>query len=123
MNRKDALIFEIAKLFIDIFLIPLSFIKIFHYVAVLPGENANGEPITGRFDYFYSIYDKLFLENLLIILWVAFALIIISAVLAILNIAIKDNKKLLTASHITFGIAAGFFLITLIFAATIVYTY
>ena len=59
MRKKTSLIVEIVKLIANCVALPLCFIKIFHEVAVLPGFDSNGEATTGRFDYYYSVFDKL----------------------------------------------------------------
>lgn len=123
MKRKIALLVEISKIIINCLSVPLYFIKTFHEVAVLPGRNENGEFITGRFDYYYSVFDKFSREGILFFLWLSVAIIIVSSTISILSIVIKDNKKLMIVSHIIFGVSIVLFLSVLFVAASISYSY
>lgn len=100
----------------------LCFIKIFHDVAILPGEEVNGEVDTFRVDHYYSICDKFGRENLVYLLWVTVAAIAASVIISS-TIIVKDNKKIRLASHIAFGLSTLLFLVSLLVAAGINYCY
>lgn len=123
MKRKTVLIFEICKIFVNFLFVPLYFIKIYHSVAALPGIGADEETVVIRKDCFYSVYDKFARENFLPLLFVSFALILVSVTVSVCASAIKDNKKLTVASHVLFGISAVFFLSLLLIGACIIYCY
>lgn len=123
MSRKVSYITEACKIFLNCLAVALSFIKIFHEVAVLPGEDANGGFITTSIDYFYSVYDKFSRESLLPFLGVSLALLVASSAASVLSIVIKDGAKLKLASHIVFGLSATVFLAVMIVAAGIRYCY
>ena len=120
MKRKPLLIFEICKIILNCLFVPMYFIKIYHEVAVIPGIDENGEEILGRFDHYYSVYDKFSRENILFLLLGSAVLIIASVTLAVCSIAIKNNKDLAVASHVIFGISAGVFLLLLTVGACII---
>ena len=123
MKRKTTFIVEIVKIIINCVMVPLYFIKLFCDEAVLPGYNENGEPIVGRFYYYYSIFDKIDREGIAYILWCAIAIIIASITLSILCTTIKKSKALKIASHIVFGVAIIMFFVLLFIAGNIRYGY
>lgn len=123
MNGKTERIIGIGKIFASCIAFVLCFIKMYHEVAVLPGETENGEPITCRFDYFYSVYDKFSRENLLPLLGFTLAFLIAGAVLSVLDLAIKDKKVLKIAGNVTVAVAFVLFIATIIVANFIWYAY
>lgn len=123
MKRKTTFIVEIVKIIINCVMVPLYFIKLFCDEAVLPGYNENGEPIVGRFYYYYSIFDKIDREGIAYLLWVAIAIIIASITLSVLCMTIKERKALKLASYIVFGVAIIMFFVLLFIAGNIRYGY
>ncbi|MDE6586513.1 MAG: hypothetical protein K2K80_07530 [Clostridia bacterium] len=123
MEKNRVLITAISKIVINCIMAVLCFIKIIQEVAVLPGFDENGEEITAREDYFFSVYEKLSGVGLSFLLWAALAIIVASVILSVLCIVIKDNKKLSIASRIVFGPSICMFLIAFLTARLIWYNY
>ncbi len=89
-------------------LIPLFFLKIIHEVSVISGKDGNGNLITYRQDYYYSIIDNLKYDSMYFIN-ISFALILLSIFFSILSLFFK-NKTLIIISHIVSLISLIFFL-------------
>lgn len=123
MKRKTELIIGIGKIFASCLAFALCFIKIFHEVAVLPGVDSDGNDITGRFDYYYSVYDKFSRENLLPLLGFTLAFLLAGAILPVLDLVIKDKKVLKIMGSVTVAVALVLFLATIIVANFIWYAY
>ncbi len=109
MKRRTDFIAEIVKIIINCITIPLYFIKLICEVAVLPGIDENGENITVRFYYYYSIFEKVNRERMAYLVWVAIAIIIVSITLSVLSIIFKEKKPLKIASLILFIVAVVLF--------------
>lgn len=122
-RNKWEIAVEIGKILISCSAACLYFIKIFHEVGMLPGIDQFGETVIVQNDYYYSVYDKFFRENLLFLLWLSVAAIASSLVVSVCALAKGGSKKLKTASHILFGISALLFFINLATAASISYRY
>lgn len=120
-NKREIAV-EIGKILISCSAACLYFIKIFHEVGMLPGIDQFGETVIVQNDYYYSVCDKFFRENLLFLLWLSVAAIASSLVVSVCALA-KGGKKIRTASHILFAISALLFFINLATAASISYCY
>lgn len=123
MKRKTTFIIEMVKIIINCVIVPLYFIKFFCDEAVLPSYNENGEPIIGRFYYYYSIFDKINREGRAYLLWCAVAIIIASITLSILRLTMKESKALKIASYVVFAISIIMFFVLLFIAENIKYKY
>lgn len=123
MKDNPAFKGEIVKAVINCALIPLCFIKIFCEIAVLPGIEENGEPITTRNYYYQSIFDRLSREGMEYLLWISVALIGLSIILCLLNTVVRGNKILKISSNAIFGISIAYFLILLFLSFCMMHTY
>ncbi len=119
MRKILSVVLEAAKVFLNVLMGALCFIKIDHDVAHLP----NAEGGIGKVDYFYSIYDKLVREELQFLVYLALAVMAISVVLSVFTFLVKDNRKIKIASHIIFAVSALFFLVLLFYTMQIQYRY
>ena len=119
MRKILSVVLEAVKVFLNVLMGALCFIKIDHDVAHLP----NAEGGIGKFDYFYSIYDKLVREELQFLVYLALAVMAISVLLSIFTVLVKDNRKIKIASHIIFAVSALFFLVLLFYTMQIQYGY
>lgn len=115
MKKISKSIAQIVEIVLCIILLYLFFVKIFHEVAVLPGYTSEGQFITLRVDYYYSIIDNL-KQNGLYLIHFSGAVIIGSIMINVIAL-IVNNNKLKIASHIVFGCSVTIFLIVLIIAA------
>jgi len=59
MDNKQQKIFKFVQLGALILYAVLPFLKLYHYVAMLPGEDSEGNFIIGRFDHYYSAYENI----------------------------------------------------------------
>lgn len=123
MRSKVTVIIEAGKIAVIALLISLIFIKIFHEGAVLPGIDENGETITHRFDYYFSIYTRMKREGSTFFPWVTVVALTACMALSVWHIVVRDNVKIATASHICFGVTVIVFLILYFIAASFVYNY
>lgn len=123
MKKIKALIVDIVKIIINCIMVPLYFIKLFCDKAVLPGVNENGETIVNISYYHYSIFYKIDRAGISFLLWIAIATIIVSIVLSVLSMVMKDKKALKIASYIVFGVTVILFFVLLFIAWTISYKY
>ena len=123
MKKKSALTIEIVKLIVDCIVLPLYFVKFFHEVAVLPGFSDEGEQITNRIDYYYSIFDKISREGLSALLWISVVITVASVALCVANLIVKGNKSLKVVSNVVFAIAIVLFFVLLLISAGIRYSY
>ncbi len=119
MKKAFLFIIEIIKACLNILMGALCFIKIDHDVAHIP--NADGG--IGRFDYYYSIYDKLLRENQQFLVYIALAVMAVSVVLSVFAVAIKDNRKIRIAGNIIFALSVIFFFVLLFYTMQIQYGY
>lgn len=119
MKKAILYIFEALKACLNFLMGALCFIKIDHDVAHIP--NANGE--IGKFDYYYSIYDKLLREDLQFLVYIALTIMAASVALSVVTCVLSDNRKLRIASHIIFALSAIFFLALLFYTMQIHYGY
>ncbi len=117
MKIKMHNILSIIEILINISLLPLFNIKLFHEVAVLPSIDENGNMITKKFYYYYSIIDNLKYDP---VDWIriSVALIIMSIIYCILSFFIK-HKNMKIASHI-FAICSILFFLLVLFLASLV---
>jgi hypothetical protein len=121
MKKISKYLVSAVEIIIDIALIPLYFVKMFHEVAVLPGVDADGIFITGRFDYYYSPLENLQYDSVFLI-YIAIGLLAVSVMLAIATM-IKDNKKLRIINYIVFAIAVLFAVFVILLASTVTRCY
>ena len=119
MKKIFLVVLEVIKACLNVLMGALCFIKIDHDVAYIP--NAEGE--IGHRDYYYSIYDKLFREDLQVLVYLALAVMAFSVVLSVALCIVKDNRKLRIASHVIFAVSVLFFLVLLLYAMQIRYAY
>ena len=105
MHMKKVLVYvlEGIKACLNALMGALCFVKIEHDVAVYPADGGGTE----RADYYYSIYDKLY---------IALAVMAASVVLSVVACVAKDNLKIRIASHIIFVVSALFFVVLLIYS-------
>lgn len=116
MKQLSNKIIQIVEIVLNIILLPFFGVKIFHEVAVLPGYTEEGQFITQRFDYYYSIIDNLKPDSLYLI-HLSGIVIIVSILISIVSLFLQ-NKKLRMASHIVFCCSIAIFLIVLFIAST-----
>lgn len=112
MRKILSVVLEAVKVFLNVLMGALCFIKIDHDVAYIP----NAEGGIGQFDYFYSIYDKLVRKELQFLVYLALAVMAISVLLSIFTLLVKDNRKIKIASHTIFAISVLFFVVLLIYS-------
>lgn len=98
----------IIDLISNLCLIPLFFLKIIHEVAAISGKDVNGNLITYKQDYYYSIIDNLKYDSMLFIN-ISFSLILLSIFLSILSLFFK-KKTLIIICHIVSILSLLFFL-------------
>ncbi len=117
MKTKIHNIVSIMEILINISLLPLFYVKLFHEVSVLPGTDENGNMITQRFDHYYSIIDNLKYDPMG---WIkiSVALIIVSIIYCILSFFIK-HKNMKITSHI-FAVCSILFFLLVLFLAYLV---
>lgn len=117
MKTKIHNIISIIEILINLLLLPLFHIKIFHKIAFLPDVDENGDMIIKQFHYYYSIIDKLKNDP---IGWIRISvgLIILSIVYCILSFFIK-HKNMKITSHI-FAICSILFFLLVLFLASLV---
>lgn len=117
MKRKTSNIISIIEMTINLALLPLFHLKMFHEVSVVPGMDAEGNMVTFRSDHYYSIVDNLKYDPIGWI-WISIALIGISVLYSFLSFFIK-NKNMKVASHIFAICSIGFFLLVLFLASLV----
>ncbi len=117
MKRKTHNILSIIEIFINLSLLPLFHVKLFHEVSVIPGMDAEGNMVTIRGDHYYSIVDNLKYDPIGWI-WISVALICIAILYCILSFFIK-HKNMKVASHI-FAICSIVFFLLVLFLASLV---
>lgn len=112
------IIFPIVKILLNVCMIPLCFIKIFHDVGILPGYDSNGEFITVKHHYYYSMSDNLKAYELQGFLPLLIGLIVCSVAVTVVSMAIKRDgwKKL---SNVVFFVSFASFLILFTIASTV----
>lgn len=106
----------ISKIIIVIISIPFWFVKMIHYVAVIPSYDVNGNFIPVKQDHYFSIIDNLRDGGNTYLIYVGFGIIVISLCLSIVKMFKKENKLIKVASNITFALFIVSFIITLISA-------
>jgi hypothetical protein len=109
-----------AEIIIDVALMPLFFIKMFCYLAVLPCIDGDGNLVTERVYYHYSALENL--SDMPYLVYIAIALLAVSVAVAISSMVI-DNKKLRVVNYIIFAVAALFAVIVILLAAMVWRTY
>ncbi len=119
MKKIFMVVLEVIKVCLNVLMGALCFIKIDHDVAYIP----NAEGGIGHLDYYYSIYDKLFREDLQVLVYLALTVMAISVVLSVALCIVKDNRKMRIASHVIFAVSVLFFLVLLFYAMQIRYAY
>ena len=119
MRKILFVVLEAVKACLNVLMGALCFIKIDHDIAHLP----TAEGGIGQFDYYYSIYDKLFREDLQFLVYIALAVMMASVALSAVTCLVKDNRKIRIASHIIFAVSAIFFLALLFYTMQIQYNY
>ncbi len=87
-------IIALAQMLINIALVPLYFIPFFHEVGVFPGEDANGNFITDRRDFYYSAYQNLSGTEYESLIYLHFALIAAAILVAGLRLVFQNNQKM-----------------------------
>ncbi len=115
MKRIIERVILTIEIIINACLIPLFKVKIFHEIAVLPGETEDGKFVTHRFDYYYSIIDNLRHDPLII--YISIGLIALSIIASLF--ALIKNRKLQRASHILSACSIAFFLFVLYSASLV----
>jgi hypothetical protein len=118
MKRKNKYLSGAVEIVVDLVFIPLFFVKIFHEVAVLPAVDAEGNLSTWRVDYYYSALQNLQELELPFFIYIAIALLVASAGLAVAAM-IKDHKKLRIANYVVFAVAVIFAVFVILLASAV----
>lgn len=108
---------SVIEIVINLSLLPLFHVKFFHEVAILPWVDENGNMITEKFDYYYSIVDNLKYDPIGWV-WISEALIVTSVFYCVLSFFIK-RKNIKVASHIFAVSSIVFFLLVLFLASSV----
>lgn len=111
MKKVLGIVSEVAKICLNILMGTLCFIKIDHDVAILP--NDEGDII--QVDYYYSIYEKLFREDIQFLVYIALAVMAASVALSVVACIAKDNRKVRIASYVIFAVYTVFFIVLLFY--------
>lgn len=114
--KNIKMFYDISKIIIVIISIPFWFVKMIHYVAVLPSYDSNGNFITVKQDHYFSIIDNLRDGGNTYLIYIAFGIIVTSLCLSIVKMFKKDNKVIKIASNITFALFIVSLVITLMSA-------
>ena len=115
INKKN--IFDISKVIIVIISIPFWFVKMIHYVAVLPSYDKDGNFITTiKQDHYFSIIDNLRDDGNSYLIYAAFGIIFTYLCLSIVKMVKKKNKAIKVINNITFVLFVVSFVIALIAA-------
>jgi hypothetical protein len=122
MKRITKYLTGVVEVVVDLAFIPLFFVKIFHEVAVLPVVDAEGNQSTWRVDYYYSPLQNLQELELPFFIYIAIALLVASAGLAVATM-VKDCKKLRIANYVVFAVAVTFAVFVILLAFTVVRNY
>ena len=117
MKRKISNIISVIEMTINLALLPLFHIKMFHEVSVIPGMDAEGNMVTFRSDHYYSIVDNLKYDPIGWI-WISITLIGLSIIYSLLSFFIK-HKNMKVASHI-FAVCSIVFFLLVLFIASLV---
>ncbi len=112
-------IIQISQIVLSLAFIPLYFIKFLHEVGVFEGQDANGNFITDRRDFYYSPYKNLLDAGLEKYMYLSLALIAASLITAILCFAFKNSKRLRCISYAIFVCSALVFIAVIAFSSTL----
>ena len=119
MNKRLSTFLGVSKACLNVLMGVLCYLKIIHEIAYLPSSNGG----TGRFDYFYSIYDKLVVEEQQILVYLFLVITLVSSLVSIITLFAKNKEKIIKVSHILFSFSIIFFFVLLFYAAVILQYY
>ena len=108
----------VKRIIVSLSVIPLSFVKIFHEVGVLP--SLDGPPVKSH--YYYSVFDNLETYNVGFLVFVLMGVSLLSAIL-ILHNTWTERKVVRITANLFYFVTVFFFVVLLTAASTVARLY
>ena len=105
---------QIVKILLSLAVIPLSFVKLFHDVGVLP--SLDGKPVERH--YYYSVMDNLQAYDIGFLVPILIAFAVLSVIVTAVHFW-KEDKKWRLASRVLTVVTAVLFVLLLTVASTV----